>query len=360
MLYFFVALASLTFALPLFRHEHWIYRAFEFPRWQKFVLFSLLLLALLWYRTPGLTWWACTIAVTIMTLMLARMIHPFTRWGTKQVPDFPKTFARGHSLRLLIWNVWQDNHAWAPFFTHLERLQPDVVLLAETHPAWADRVSHLRERYPHGAEYLSDNTYGMLLLSRYPLESTQVAFLIEEGVPSLHAVLRLPQGTGIRLHCVHPKPPSPTENTHATERDGELLLVAKTASQETAPVIVMGDLNDVAWSYTTTLFQKMSGLLDPRRGRGFFNTFHARIPFMRVPLDHIFCSRDFNVVRMERLPACGSDHFPMFIELMLVRSEALKPDEHESAQPHEVAIAEDKIERAIEVSTAENPGKLDR
>src|SRR5690606_11374689 len=79
--------------------------------------------------------------------------------------------------------------------------------------------------------------------------------------------------------------------------------------------IVMGDLNDVAWSKTTRLFQKISGLLDPRKGRMFLSTFHASIPFMRFPLDHVFISKHFKLVELKKLPHIGSDHFPVLVRV---------------------------------------------
>jgi hypothetical protein len=59
----------------------------------------------------------------------------------------------------------------------------------------------------------------------------------------------------------------------------------------------------------------LSRLCDPRCGRGFYNSFHASIPFLRWSLDHIFHSSDFAVARMQRMRYFGSDHFPIFVHL---------------------------------------------
>lgn len=45
--------------------------------------------------------------------------------------------------------------------------------------------------------------------------------------------------------------------------------MGREAEKHDAPTIVSGDFNDVAWSYTTKMFQKASGLLDPRAAQGY-------------------------------------------------------------------------------------------
>ncbi len=109
------------------------------------------------------------------------------------------------------------------------------------------------------------------------------------------------------------------------------------------PVIAAGDLNDVGWSRTSALFQKISGLLDPRIGRGLFATYNANNKFFRWPLDHIFHSKDFRVVNIERLDYIGSDHFSIYINLSY---EPETSDEQKNLKPNkeDVKDANEKLD----------------
>ena len=109
---------------------------------------------------------------------------------------------------------------------------------------------------------------------------------------------------------------------------------------------MVGDLNDVAWSYTTDLFTKISGLLDPRIGRGFYNTFHAGMPLLRFPLDHVFCSTDFKLVGLARLENFSSDHFPILLSLQYEPAASREQEEPE-AEPEDIELANEKISKEV-------------
>ena len=136
-------------------------------------------------------------------------------------------------------------------------------------------------------------------------------------MPSIEAIVILLSGAKVKIWGLHPEPPVPGESLYSTAKDKELMKVALKAKESSMPHIVFGDLNDVAWSHTTELFRKTSELLDPRRGRGFYSTFSAHSWFVRYPLDYIFCSKEFSLISMQRMPKNGSDHFATLTHLAL-------------------------------------------
>ena len=190
-----------------------------------------------------------------------------------------------------------------------------------------------------------DNTYGMLCYSKLELIEPELRFLLKPGMPSLRTGLRLRSGERVTFYGLHPEPPAPDEADTSLPRDAELRDGrARGRRWPSRPAIVAGDLNDVAWSHTSRLFRRISRMLDPRIGRGMFNSFHARYWCLRWPLDHVFVSDDFVLHAIRRLPAFGSDHFPILITLAYapkaaVAQEAPEPDAADHAE------ADDKLAR---------------
>lgn len=341
---YFIVTVSL---IPLIRNDNWVFRVFEYPRAQKLFIniFLLVVFVLIadWQSTHAIVF-TCLLGAN--ALYLAYQVFPYTFLANRQLKD-QKIPNQGGHFKLLICNVYQENRNVQKCIRCIEQYEPDIIILVETDSWWKSQLSHLEEKYKYRVMKPLENTYGMLLYSRLELIDSQVKFLIEEDVPSIHTKVKLPSGDLFHLYCVHPQPPVPNENPRSTERDAELLLIAKEAKTRKLPVVVAGDLNDVAWSYTSELFMKISGLLDPRRGRGFYNTFHAQHWFLRWPLDHIFCSKHFHLVDLQRLPTVGSDHFPMYVELALNHEQTEENARGEmKADREDVEMAEEKIEKA--------------
>lgn len=303
--------------IPLIRNDNWVFRIFEYPRFQKLIITVCILLAFVFQfnmAEPHDIVFVCALVLNIC--YLSYLIFPYTFIAKSQMKKATGV-VDGNKISLLICNVFQDNKNVSALLSQIKKCNPDLVLLVEVDSYWDIHLKPLHKDYPYRLLNPLNNTYGMSLYSKLELKNEAIRYLIERDIPSIETLVKLRSGTYIKLFGLHPEPPVPTENPRSTERDAEILLVAKRVEKLETPVIVAGDLNDVAWSYTTELFLKVSGLLDPRRGRGFFNTFHVKYPLLRWPLDHVFCSKHFCLTELKRLAKMGSDHYPIFISLAL-------------------------------------------
>lgn len=301
--------------LTFIRNDYWIFRICEYPRWQK-LIFSVFAVAfiLLWIDNDDPLFYPFLGAMVINIIYLSVLVLPFTSLGKKQVlrSSAPND---DESVKIMIHNILQFNKEYRQAVSEVMKTDPDILVLLETDRKWLDEIGEIRRKYEYSVEIPLDNTYGMLVYSKLELRDAQVKYLVDDEIPSVHTEVVLRSGRTIRLFVVHPCPPSPDINVRSTERDAELLKVADLAKASKVPVIVVGDLNDVAWSYTTKLFLKMSRLLDPRRGRGMYNTFNAKKLIFRFPLDHAFFSADFKLRELRRLSKGGSDHFPILVHV---------------------------------------------
>lgn len=334
------ALLLLFTLLPLVRHDYWVFRVFDYPRLQKLFLNCVALLLVVLFYTGGTSRYALCIVLMGNVVYLLWLIWPFTPFSYKQVLKATDKHEENR-LSVMIANIYQDNKNWRGCLKQIAKVDPDVMILLETNAEWDLATRSLEVTYPYFCRVPLENTYGLLMYSKLELSETYVKYLVEPDIPSIHTEINLRNGKRMQFYAVHPTPPTPNENMRSTERDKELLLVADMARTSPLPVIVAGDLNDVAWSHTTELFLKMSKLLDPRRGRGFFNSFHAKYFFIRFPLDHAFISPQFKLNAIKRLRNCGSDHFPIYLSVQL-EPDAVHVQHPMEVEAEDIAEAEEK------------------
>lgn len=274
-LVFFTAFIVLATLLPLWRNPHWSVRGFDFPRLQIAVVALLVLvfqLALLDWSSV-FSWLLIAATGLCLASQLWRVLSYTPLW-----PKEVKSAVTNDSTRIITImtsNVLTPNRNAGALISLVKQHQPDVLVTLESDQWWETQLAELSADMPFSMKCPLENLYGMHVFSRLPLHQAEVAYLIEDDVPSMHALVELKSGDRVRVHFLHPAPPSPSENEESSERDAELIIVAQSVADDDQPTIVTGDLNDVAWSPTTRLFRKISGLLDPRVGRGMFSTFHA-------------------------------------------------------------------------------------
>lgn len=337
-------LCVLFVVLPIVKSDFWIFRVLEYSRFQNFLLctFIVCFLIINWQYSGQLLVLPFCLNIICWIYLLIKIL-PYTLFWKKEVRKVVIRQA-AKELKLLNANVLQHNKAFSRLLKQIDNCKPDLILLLETDVQWQSAMAPLKKEYPHTIEVPQDNTYGMLFYSKYPLEDAQINFLVKQDIPSISCKVKLKDGDKIQLWGLHPEPPVPGESLTSTAKDKELSIVALKAKDCNLPVIVMGDLNDVAWSYTTSLFTKTSGLLDVRKGRGFYSTFSAHHWFVRFPLDYIFCSPDFGFITMKRLQKNGSDHFPIFTHLILDPSLKQK---QKKEQPNKTVLKE-AAEKATE------------
>lgn len=342
--FLFGILAIVATALPFLKNEHWWIRVFDFPRVQIFCLGLISLILIPFFWNGHWTEYALALGLTIALAYQTYAIFPYTPLSKKQ--SLTCSNPGNHPVfSLVVMNVAMYNRNAKQAREIIMRANPDILIAVEPDHWWHHNLQALESDYPYRVSVPLENTYGMLLYSKLKLIDPIVKYLLMDDVPSIHTSVELPDSSIFRLYAVHPKPPAPGHSESSTHRDAELVTIGKETRLYEEPSIVAGDLNDVAWSFTTNLFQRFSELLDPRVGRGMFNTFHANYLLMRWPLDHIFHSDHFQIVDIRLLPYFGSDHFPIYVKLCHIPAKRHKQDEPE-ADREDVELAHDKMDRA--------------
>jgi endonuclease/exonuclease/phosphatase (EEP) superfamily protein YafD len=363
--------------LPLIRHGSWWVRGWDFPRLQLAAIagmvaagmigLSVLLAVVAEGSAPGdLAWWLLVLLGVILwqtghvwryTRLWKPQVQPIEQPCESHADDRDYAGAEGPCFRLMSSNLDKRNTRYDQARAVFEQHRPDLLQLIEIHDDWAEGLAPLREHYPHRIEHITDDGLGIALWSRLELEDAKLVFPVSDYRASIHAWVHLQDGRRIRYIGTHPVPPGLRtgkwyERYDSRIRDAELLQLGKhIAEHPEYDWLIAGDFNDVAWSRTTRRFERISGLMDPRVGRTLLNTYHAREPMLRYPLDHVYVSPTFETGRLERVYVPDSDHFGVIADLRL-KLDADQRGAEPDADAREHAEAEQIIREGYEDAEA--------
>jgi len=328
--------------LPILDFDYWFIRVLDFPHVQLtcLTLASALLFFIRFNRKKFFDYFFLITLFACFVFQLYKIL-PYTPLSKTQL--FEAKSSSKDAINLFTANVLQKNKNAEKIKKLIPEIDADIMVLTETNTRWLNDLKSVTRKYAFKFEIPLPNSYGMLLYSKYELIAPEVRYLVDDSIPSIYTKLRLPNNDIVQLFAIHPTPPVPKENTYSSDRDAELMMVAELAKNSRIPVIVLGDLNDVAWSETSSLFKKISGLLDARIGRGFYNTYSAESFILRWPLDHIFVSKEFRYKDMRVCRSIDSDHFPLFMSL-IYKPELAEEQRQKPATAAEIKNANQQIE----------------
>ena len=307
------AFAVASFLIPLVPTAHGAVRFFDFCRAAQVpVAAAGALLPALLFSPP----WSYLMAATALMALAGQMAFLW-RYSplSPKMSVAPRAGEEGLDLTLLLANVKQSNRDYDRLCDLVRKEDPDLFVAQETDEEWVEGLAPVRDRFEAHHDVPRDTGYGMVIWSKWPLSDVECLEEVTKGAPSYSMTVSPPDARPIRLRAIHPEPPTLHRDTEA--RDVELLDAASEAKADEMPFIVLGDFNDVPWSPGLRRMLRLSGLCDPRVGRGLYNSFSAKNPLLRWPLDQLLHDQRFRLIKMTRAGRIGSDHYPMLWKLRL-------------------------------------------
>ncbi len=320
------AAALVASLMPLAARHGWVFDLATHFRVQYVVVDAVLALACVFQRKP--IWF---LALAVGAAFSARPVLPYVALGHASAAT---AAGSGPTIKLLSANVLFENHSATRLLEIIREESPDVVLLLEYTPEWAQMIDELRTAYPHYLEVPGRRAYGLALFSRYELDRA-TAFTLDEKT-AVEAGVRTPSGPleviGVHLF-------SPTSPWRSEMRNRQLDDLAARVAQVSGPLAVLGDFNITPYSPFFQDWLARTGLTDTRRGRAVSPSWPTQLPLVAIPIDHYAVSHEVTVVAHRRLPAFGSDHYPILAELALA-PRAVPVSDATSAKKNEGAVRE--------------------
>jgi endonuclease/exonuclease/phosphatase (EEP) superfamily protein YafD len=224
-------------------------------------------------------------------------------------------------LRVLTFNINTENDHWDEIAEAVNRLNPDIAAIIET---TAQAETALAQRLPKLPHTYRTTSVGMTIFSRLPLITPRTQ-VFPHGVVLVTQIQGGPAGEPVELVVTHPI--VPIRPRQFQQRNLLLAELTEYLRQNPQPSrIVLGDFNLTPWSPYYIDWFKNTKLHNTRFGFGVEPSWiepatyvHYPWPitaFLKIPIDHIFVTRNFKVADCHTQAAANADHRILWSDLV--------------------------------------------
>lgn len=251
--------------------------------------------------------------LVLILLNLLLIFINFWEISALQIPQ-PRPFQSRPDFTVLHINVLNINQSYELIEKEIKHYQPDMLFLQEFTEDLEEHLKVLKKGYPYQKLLAKSNSFGIAIYSKLPLDSVQILVLDDSNRPSILAQIEIKKK---KIHILSTHPPPPISFRFFAERDELFRKIIQMRSQFGANFILIGDLNITSFSPIFKKLLKQTGLRDSRQGFGLQNTFPATNSLLRIGIDHCLVSHKISVLKREVGRNVGSNHLPIYLELVL-------------------------------------------
>lgn len=221
-----------------------------------------------------------------------------------------------------VFNANPDGNALDKMNTLIGEHEPDIVCIQEYYRQEGLQLTNYPHSYIH---FKQDYKLGHAIFSKYPLINKGAFDFEQTSNNSLYTDVVLPNDT-LRLYNLHLQSYKITPTVSVIQSRGTQLITKRLRdafkrqqvqvtqilnhkSKTDLPTLMVGDLNNTAFSYVYRQIRSEFNDAFVEQGRGLGATF--KVDFYPVRIDYIFTEPTFKTLSFEPLDAKFSDHQPI-------------------------------------------------
>lgn len=216
-------------------------------------------------------------------------------------------------LTLASINVLSSNYDTDRVERYLKDCDPDLFFIIENTPFWDEEIQRIfGENYPYHLSKAQWDNFGIGLWSKIELSDAEILDFTSSYFPVISTTIVV-DDKPIRVTGLHYENPvgSVASGIRNLQIDSTIAYLSRYESN-----ILVGDMNLTPYSFKFRELIEEGELQDIRKGGWWSFSWPRWIPILGIPIDHCLVSRDL-MIRVRKLGKdIGSDHLPLYVELI--------------------------------------------